>query len=114
MRMTLRTLLLLLIFNTANAQSGHFTQLVLEVKNFSNQKHVQLINNALSGSLGESHVVASCEMNGWVVLELDLNHYRNADQLLELLKPGGFEFIVKEGATAAEVTTACKGATQQF
>lgn len=124
MRTLLRILLLLFLFaGTAKSQtikSGqttpapHFTQLVLEVKNFSNQKHVQLINQALGNSLGASTVIAACEENSWVVLRLDLNFYNDPSQLLNLLKSTGIEYIIKDGATAVEVSTACKGAMQQF
>lgn len=114
MRTVIRILLFILLAGVSKAQSNHHTQVVLEIKNFSQQKHVQPINAALSAAFGTSSIVSYCEISGWVVLNLDLNHYRSTESLLEVLKPTGLEFYVKEGATASQVSQACKGEIKQF
>lgn len=114
MKLTICTFLILFITRTAYAQPDKHTEVVLEIKNFSHQKHLQLINSTLKEAFGESHVASFCNANGWVVLYLDPHYYKSKEQLHQLLKPVGLEYFVKEGATAYEVETACKDVIKKY
>lgn len=114
MRPLICIFILTLIACTTFAQNVKHTQVVLEVKNFSHQKHGQEINQALKVSFGESRIVAYCELNSWIVLDLDLNYYKTREQLFETLKPYGFEYFIKDGASATEVELACKESIKKY
>lgn len=108
----LKFVLFLLVFSTGVVFAGepvHYTEVVIEVKNFSVVKHVPIINEAFSDSWGESYVYMTCEASGWIVLRLDESVYVSSDHLLSALKETGIVFTIKEGATASQVSNVCNG-----
>lgn len=102
-------LLFFLLDTDASAQPGHYREVVLEISDFSLEKHTPMINFTMKPSLGESYISLVCEANGWVVLALDLNSGATEEQLLTMLKPTGISFLIKKDATAEQVKSACKG-----
>lgn len=108
----LKYILFLLLFFTGSLFAGepvHYSEVVIEVRNFSGVKHVPLINEAFSESWGESYVYMTCEASGWIVLRLDESVYVSSDHLLSALKATGIVFTIKEGATATQVSNVCNG-----
>jgi|JI10StandDraft_1071094.scaffolds.fasta_scaffold1241985_1 hypothetical protein len=108
----LKFVLILLVFFTATVLAGepvHYSEVVIEVRNFSGVKHVPLINEAFSESWGESYVYMTCEASGWIVLRLDESMYVSSEHLLSTLKATGIVFTIKEGATATQVSNVCNG-----
>ncbi len=93
----------------AQNAGGNFTEKVIEIKNFSNVKHAQLIAGVLDQYAEGSSLMLACEEQGWVVLRINLTEVKDDEQLEVVLKLTGLECIVKNDASRKDVSAACKG-----
>jgi len=107
---------LLFINLTVSAQTGggHFIERVVEIKNFTNAKHVPLLAQLLQDFSENSAIILSCEEQGWVVFKIDLSEMAGDEQLAVILKTAGMEYVIKEGADKKDVVNACKGNLHKF
>lgn len=101
-------------FAFAQQGGGDYVEKVVEIKNFTNEKHVQKISQLLNAYSEDSRVVLSCEDQGWVVLKINSIDIPNEDELAGILKLSGFEFTIKSGATMKDVESACTGLKRKF
>ncbi len=98
----------------AQSLSAPPVERVVEIRNFSNEKHISLLTQLLNNVSEGSEIVLSCEEQGWVVFKLDPNEIHDDIALATILKSSGLEFFIKEGATRKEVDVACKGSLKKF
>ncbi len=93
----------------AQAVDGPFVERVIEIKHFNNAKMSPLLEQLIQNYSENSQLILTCESQGWVVIKLDLSELAGAEQLSEILKQSGFEWVIKEGATRKEVSEGCTG-----
>jgi hypothetical protein len=81
--------------------------IVFEVKNFTHQKSIPLIQEFCI-NLDGCKLTSYCEAQGWVIFSIEENYYPSSNDPLVLFKNAPFDGILKSGVTRSTIENACK------
>jgi len=109
-------LLMLCSSNISTAQNinAAYSEVLIEVNNYSPEKQLSLIQSTLSDYAPNVTVNYACTRSGWLLFQMSAGPIQNVDQLADVLKQAGFLFIVKENAGLSELIEVCQEPLQNL
>jgi len=109
-------LLMLCSSSISKAQNVNaaFSEVLIEVNNYSPEKQLSLIQSTLSDYAPNVTVNYACTRSGWLLFRIYAGPIQNVDQLADVLKQAGFLFTVKENAGLSELIEICQEPLQNL
>lgn len=99
---------------SAQVDNPRYRELVVEMQGLDSDKRIAALMQLLQQNSNDVRLHTLCAAQSWLLLQITEDALVTNEDVEALMKPLGFPFLIKTGATQKELEAACNGEIIRF